>query len=100
MPAIDYVGALERAKVAPVPPVRASGCGRVYIVPEKAHKRGLKAACAKVGMRWLADAYGSAKGVIYVGYDNADGRALAKGAAMVEALKAEGIDCYRDEVAD
>lgn len=97
---VDYIGALERAMKATPAPVRASGCGRVYIVPEKAHKKGLKAACVKLGMRWLADAYGSAKGVIYVGYDNADGRALARGAAMVEVLKAAGIDCYRDEVDD
>ena len=100
MPTIDYVAALEEAMTAPYIVTRSSCCGRVYVVPAKEHKRGLRAAAKKLGARWLPEAYGTARGVLYVGYDNADGNALARGAAMVEILKARSIGCYRDEVMD
>ena len=100
MPTIDYVAALKDALTAPYSVDARSCCGRVYVVPAKDHKRGLRAAAKKLGARWLSEAYGTSRGVLYVGYDNADGHALARGAAMVAALKAHGVDCYRDEVTD
>lgn len=100
MPTIDYVAALSAAMSAPYTVTGSSCCGRVYVVPAKDHKRGLRAAAKKLGARWLPEAYGTSRGVLYVGYDNADGNALARGAAMVAALKAHGVDCYRDEVTD
>ncbi len=99
---MDYVTALENALAHAniVAPERISGCGRVYVVPAKEHKKGIKAAAKKLGVMYLDSAYGTDKGVIYVGYDNADGRALARGTAIVASLKAVGISCYRDEVGD
>lgn len=76
-----------------VTPERISGCGRVYVVPFGTTRRSTLAAARKAGKIVV-------NGMIYVGYDNADGVALAKGTAIVAALKAHGVSCYRDEHAD
>ena len=100
MPKIDHKAALTAALAAPAPVTLRSGCGRVYVMIDKAHRRGIAAAALALGVRYLKEAYGAGKGALYVGYDNANGVELARGAAMVEVLKAHGIPCYRDEVGD
>jgi len=99
---MDYVSALKSAisAASTVSPERGSGCGRIYVIPSSEHKRGLKAAAKKLGVIWTDKTYGIGASSLYVGYDNCTGKELAKGTAMVAALKAHGIDCYRDEVAD
>ncbi len=102
---MDYNKIVLEALVAAnnATPERGIGCGRVYVVPDKAHRNGLKKACAphvNAGIRYLADAYGTSKGVLYIGYDNCDGRSLARGTAIVNVLRSHGISAYRDEVAD
>jgi len=99
---IDYRRVLSEAIAASnrAPAGRSMGATRVYVVPAKEHKRGMKAAAKALGLMWLDNAYGSAKGVIYVGYDNFSGRTLAKGQAMADYLSSVGIDSYMDDVGD
>lgn len=94
--------AMTAAMAAPFVAGRVSGCGRVYVVlsGSKEEVNAVSAACKKVGLMFLRKAYGVSGPAVYVGYDNADGRALGKGDAFVEVLKSHGLSCYRDEVSD
>jgi len=97
---IDYVAALRAGLSAPAPAERISGCGRVYVCIRRPHTRGIRAACKRVGLRYLGAAYGTSGNAIYIGYDNATGKELARGTAIEKALRAAGVACYRDEVGD
>lgn len=97
----DYASILSAAFEASPPPARAYGCGRVYVaIADKAHRRGIAAACKKLGRMWLKAAYGTSGNVIYIGYDNATGREVAKGEHIASVLKAHGISAFMDAVGD
>lgn len=92
---------LALAKNKPVQPERGIGCCRVYVsVMDKAKAKEVAKAAKALGMIFQKKGYAGATNVLYVGYDNCDGRALARGAAVVDALNGIGIECYRDEYAD
>lgn len=91
------------AAASNVSPERGVGCCRVYVVPNKEHKRGLRKAFdahTNVSIRYLTKAYGTSDGVLYIGYDNCDGCSLARATAIVNVLQSHGISAYRDEVGD
>jgi hypothetical protein len=98
---INYFEALKAANEAPFTPARVTGgCGRAYVMISKEHRRGISAASKKLGLRYLTEAYGVGKGALYIGYDNADGRALAKSEVMAKVLNSYGISCYEDGASD
>lgn len=92
--------AVKAASVAPFQAGRASGCGRAYVVVSKEFAKDVSAACSKLGLTFLKKAYGTTGNAIYVGYDNSDGRALAKAAAMAKVLNERGVRCWDDAVED
>ena len=98
--------ALRTAWLAPVVPKAGptGGCGRAYVCVSRAIGRAgvnaVAAACKKLGIMFLRKAYGTGGNAIYCGYDNADGRALAKSEAVAAALSAAGIPAYAEAVAD
>lgn len=94
--------ALIAANAAPYTPGRGYGCGRAYVVLScaKADVKLVEAACKDLGLMYLKDAYGTSGKAIYIGYDNADGKALAKSEAFAKELNARGISCYSDAVSD
>lgn len=107
--------ALETANKAPYQPQRASGCGRAYCVisipkkladgsrnPERAKTlKAIEAACKELGLLYCKETYGVGKvPSIYIGYDNCDGKALAKSEVFAASLKASGIPCYADAASD
>jgi hypothetical protein len=116
----NYTKVLADAFAAPVTAERPSGCGRVYVcissdassffaTPEfreeskavqKAHIKGLKAACKALGKIFQTKSHYGDRNAIYVGYDNATGYELGRGTAIVNYLKSQGIDCYRNEHGD
>jgi len=99
---VEIVEALKAANAAPYTPARASGCGRAYVVVSapKPELKLIAAACKEVGLMFLKEAYGTTGNAIYIGYDNADGRALGKSDAFAKVLNERGIRCYTDAVAD
>jgi hypothetical protein len=100
MKAVELVPVLLAALEQPVVAKPACGCGRAYVCVGKAWATEVGKACKKVGLMWLKKAYGTAGNAIYCGYDNADGKALAKANAICEALRAAGVSAYTDAVAD
>lgn len=81
------------------------GCGRAYIcLSHTESKQALnifKKAVTASGLRYLGKAYGIlSKRTAYVGYDNADGRALAQAEQIAKNLKQLGLDCYYDCAGD
>lgn len=96
---MDYVSILKTALAAPFT-AEPSCCGRVYVSVDKEHARGIKAAAKKLGRTFQTSGHYGTRNVLYVGYDNADGKALGQGTAIVASLKAAGIGCYRDEHGD
>lgn len=99
----DFETALKAANEATFVPARASGCGRAYLGfydLSKPEKKALKAAAETLGLMFLKEAYGTSGNVLYVGYDNADGKALAKAEVMVKVLGEHGIKSYVDPVSD
>ena len=94
--------ALQAANAAPFTPSRASGCGRAYVVMT-CGKDSLKLvvkACKALGLMYLAKAYGTAGKAIYIGYDNADGKALGKSKVFAAVLNERGLPCYDDAASD
>lgn len=81
-------------------PERGVEGGRIYVSVDKAHAAGVKKAAKAAGLIFEGRSHYGSSNALYIGYDNCDGRALAKGTAMVAALKAEGIGCFRDEQED
>jgi hypothetical protein len=74
-------------------------CGRVYVAISKEHRAGIRAAAKKLGVRYLG-IESQCPHALYIGYDNATGVELSKGAKVAAALKAAGIGAYRDEYGD
>ena len=93
----EVVKAAFAMQVTPAP---ASGCGRVYVSVPKEHATAVAAAAKKLGIIFQRKAYYGAKNVLYIGYDNADGKALAKGEAVAEALTKAGIQAYSEAFGD
>jgi hypothetical protein len=105
----QLVAALNVANAAPFQPARTSGCGRAYVCvmgvgdnkkENKAYMKLVAAACKEVGLMFLDKNYGAGGNAIYMGYDNADGRALGRAAAFAKALNAAGVRCYEDAAQD
>jgi hypothetical protein len=95
--------ALKEAYAAPYVAMRASGCGRVYVLISGSDRKlmnAVSAAAKALGLIFQRNAYYGAKNALYVGYDNATGRELAKGEAIAEVLKAKGIPCYSEAWGD
>jgi hypothetical protein len=78
------------------------GCGRVYIsvCGDRAVINAVSAAAKKLGIIFQRKAAYGMRNALYVGYDNADGRAMARGEAIAEYLKANGIVAYMDAHGD
>ena len=98
----EIVAALKAANDAKPETVRASGCGRAYVVVggERAEINAISAACKKMNLMFLRKAYGVSGPAIYIGYDNASGIALGKAKKFAEVLNAHGIKAYDDAVGD
>ena len=80
-----------------------SGCGRAYVCLCKTDKKQVqefKKAVEACGLRYLPKAYGVGNRAAYIGYDNADGRALAQAEAVASNLRKLGLDCYDDAMGD
>ena len=99
---IDYHAALSAAldHAAAATPERPLGCGRIYVSVDKEHAKGIGKAAKALGRIFQTRGYYGTRNVLYIGYDNCDGRALAQGTAVVSVLEACGVGCYRDEHGD
>jgi len=96
-----YANILRQAFDEPITAERASGSGRVYVViTEKEHAKGVAKAAKALGKIFQTKAHYGMRNALYIGYDNATGRELARGTKVVEVLKAHGIGAYRDEHGD
>lgn len=100
----EVIKAVEAAfALRPAPKTGAfGGCGRVYVVVsgDRATINAVAAAAKKLGVIFQRKAYYGLRNALYVGYDNADGRALARGEAIAEHLTAAGIPAYSEACAD
>jgi hypothetical protein len=94
--------AMSAAMSAPWSAAPSCGCGRAYVCVSgsAAEKRAIAAECKRLGLMWLAKAWGVAGPAIYMGYDNADGRAMGRAKAFAEVLKAHGLSAYADGASD
>lgn len=97
---LNYTRILNEAFTSPAAPERPLGIGRIYVVIDKGHARGVAKAAKALGKIFQTKAHYGMKNALYIGYDNHDGRALARGTKVVEVLKAHGIGAYRDEHGD
>jgi hypothetical protein len=103
MTEVNYTAVLAEAFHKPVAAERVSGCGRVYVAvttPDKFKLAAVKKAAKKLGKIFQTRSHYGDRNAIYIGYDNATGVELARGTAVVEALKAAGVECYRNEHGD
>lgn len=96
---------VKAANATTVTPARITGgCGRAYVVlsvtTPKAVVTAVAQACKTLGLQFLKRAYGVGSNAIYIGYDNADGRALAKSEAFARVLTERGIEAYADGASD
>jgi len=83
------------------PKERGIGCGRVYVcIVESEDAKGIAKAAKNLGRIFQKKGYAGMSNVLYVGYDNCDGRALGQGTAIANSLGAAGVRCYRDEQGD
>lgn len=96
--------ALVEANAAPFAPARISGCGRAYVCVgglDKAGTKVLAEACKALGLLFNPKGhYGVGRCSIYIGYDNADGRALGKSKVFAQVLNQHGIPAYDDAASD
>lgn len=80
------------------------GCGRAYVClsmsESKETLQAFRKAAEALGLRYLDRAYGVGRRAVYIGYDNADGRALAQAEAIAKNLRSIGVDCYDDAMGD
>jgi hypothetical protein len=104
---MDKAAVLEALKAAWAAPVVVAsgpcgGCGRAYVCVsgDRATVNAFAAACRELGLMFLRKAYGTSGNALYVGYDNADGRALAKSHVVADELNKRGVKAYSDAVAD
>jgi hypothetical protein len=91
---------LAAAFLAPVTPERGIGCGRIYVSVGGEHAKEVAKAAKALGKKFQKRSHYGTANALYVGYDNCDGEALARGSAIVAALKAAGVDAFRDEHGD
>jgi len=97
----DLNKVLADAFASPIARERGIGCGRVYVViSDKAQAKLVEKAAKKLDKIFQKKAHYGMTNALYIGYDNCDGAALARGTAVVKALKEAGINCYRDEHGD
>jgi hypothetical protein len=100
----EIAEALRAAMALPFTPKTGptGGCGRAYvaIMGTRADINAFAAACRDQGHTFLRKAYGTGGNVLYVGYDNADGRALARAEVIAAELNRRGLRCYTDAVGD
>jgi hypothetical protein len=94
--------ALRTAMAAPYTPQRSSGCGRAYVCVSGTREeiKAFAEACKAQGLMFLKKAYGTSGNALYVGYDNADGKALARAEVIATELTKHGLRAYSDAVAD
>lgn len=94
--------ALKAAMAASFTPRRPSGCGRAYVCVRgtKEEIKAFAAACKAQGHVFMKKAYGSGSNALYVGYDNCDGRVLARADVIAEVLNKHGLSAYADAVGD
>lgn len=99
-----FLDVLRAAKEAPSTPLRSCGCGRAYVcvsTTDRVLLRHVAAACKALGLLFERKGhYGVGANSIYIGYDNADGRALGRAAAFAAVLNQNGIHCYTDAASD
>lgn len=80
------------------------GCCRVYVEifagKDRALINDIAAACKEVGQIFQRKAHYGMSNAVYVGYDNHDGHALARGTLIADALRSLGIDAYRSDHGD
>lgn len=104
MTKIEVLEALTAAQAAPFAPGPISGCGRAYVCitsKDRVVVNAVAAACRSLGLLFERKGhYGTGKNSIYLGYDNADGRALARSRVFAKVLSDRGIPAYDDAVAD
>ena len=92
---------LTVAMATVVRPEPGIGCGRIYVlISDKDQAKLVGKAAKNLGLIFLKKSNYGTSNAIYIGYDNCDGIALAKGTAVAKALNAIGVVCHRDEVAD
>lgn len=105
---------LTKAKPAPVTPNRASGCGRVYVCLSRPFDattlkyqkldprlvKAVEAAAARTGTIFQRKAHYGMTNALYVGYDNATGRELARGEMLAKLLTEAGVPAYMDAHGD
>ena len=92
--------ALQHAFSIPVSPERGIGCCRVYVTVSKGSASAVAKAAQAINKTFQRKAHYGMSNALYIGYDNCDGEALARGTAVVRALQALGIDCSRQEHGD
>lgn len=97
--------AIAAANAAPFTPKTGAfgGCGRAYVCIGGKDRKLINAvarACAALGLIFQRKAYYGLRNAIYIGYDNADGRALAKSEAFAASLTAAGIPAYSEACSD
>lgn len=112
---LDYKTILRNAFDQRGTPERPSGCGRVYVcistagglwptaeqeAEAKRHVAGIKKAAKELDLIFQTRSHYGDRNALYVGYDNASGRELGRGTAIVAALKEAGIQAYRNEHGD
>lgn len=98
---MDYAALLTEAFSKPVVRERGIGCGRIYVaITDDAAAKAIAKAAKKIGKIFDKRSHYGTRNALYIGYDNCDGMALARGTAVVAALTAAGIPCYRDEHGD
>ena len=98
---MDYAALLSDALKKPVVRERPVGCCRVYVsICDDGQAKEIAKAARKLGLDFQKRSYYGAKNALYIGYDNLDGKELARGSAVVAALEAAGIACYRVENGD
>jgi len=98
-----YVALLSEAYAQKCSPAeRAYGCGRAYVCVfglDKKEMRLLAKAAEQLGFLFQTTGYQVAN-ALYVGYDNADGRALARAEVIANYLTAKGVQAYVEAVSD
>lgn len=97
----DFHAILSDAFSKPVAAERGIGCGRIYVaITDDAAAKEIAKAAKRLGKIFDKRSHYGTRNALYIGYDNCDGMALARGTAIVSALKAAGVSCYRDEHGD
>jgi hypothetical protein len=98
---MDYAAILSDAMSKKIGAERPQGCCRVYVsISDDAAAKAIAKVAKQLSLDFQKRSYYGTKNALYIGYDNMDGQVLARGSAVVNALKAAGISCYRDEQGD